>query len=61
MERTFGIDPHITEKAVGFAEAAQTQYDRELKERAGKLIDEVTRKISLLLLWQAVHITMIRL
>ena len=38
MERTFGIDPHITEKAVGFAEAAQAQYDRELKEKGGKVI-----------------------
>ena len=44
MERTFGIDPHITEKAVGFAEAAQAQYDRELKEKGGKVIDQVTRE-----------------
>ena len=44
MEKTFGIDPKITEKAVGFAEAAQAQYDRELKEKGGKVIDQVTRE-----------------
>ncbi len=43
MEKEFGIDRAVSLKAVEYAENAQAQFDRELKEKGGKLIDEVTR------------------
>lgn len=43
MEKEFGIDKAITRKAVGFASAAQKQYDKELKEKGQEILDEVTK------------------
>ena len=44
MEETFGIDREVCKKAVAFADAAQLQYDSELKAAGQKVIDEVTRE-----------------
>ena len=44
MQKEYGIDPEICRKAVGFASAAQKQYDRELKAKGQEVIDQVTRE-----------------
>ncbi len=44
MEKEFGIDRKLTERAVDFAEAAQTQFDTELKAKGQEVMDQVTRE-----------------
>ena len=46
MEREFGIDRAVARKAVGFASAAQKQYEKELKAKGKEILDEVTAKDS---------------
>ena len=43
MQKEFGIDRAVCKKAVGFAEAAQNQYEHELKEKGQAVIDDVTK------------------
>ncbi len=44
MKETYGTEPSLTRQAIAFADRAQKQFDRELKEMGQKVIDEVTKK-----------------
>ena len=46
MEKEFGIDRKLTERAVDFAEAAQTQFDTELKAKGQEAtFEEVLKNV----------------
>ena len=43
MNKEYGIDKEICRKAVGFASAAQKEYEKQLKAKGQEIINEVTK------------------